>query len=295
LTADEIENVKNLISNSPIQEFTIEVNPKTVDRKKIVNLAKTSVNRISLGVQSFIDKELKLLGRKHSVADSIETFHLFRNNGFSNISIDIMYGLPKQTNKDVLYNLEIINSLKPEHLSLYCLSLDSKRISSFPPLPNDETTYNFYSLYRKGLKKMGYRHYELSNFAVKGFESVHNSAYWELKEYLGLGAGAHGFVKNKRYFNADNLDVYATECVLFPNAEVQNSEQIKQDYIIQGLRMKKGINLLDYQTKFNEAFTDKYSSVLKKREKYLNINKNSVSLKVSVYFVSNEIMIDFLD
>ncbi len=295
LSAQEIENVKESLSSSPIKEFTIEVNPKTVDEKKIAKLAHTSVNRISIGIQSFVDKDLAVLGRLHDSADAVKVVKLFQENDFNNISIDLMYGTPGQENKDILDNLAIVDSLKPKHISLYCLSLTKQQLSSFPQLPSDETTYAFYSLYRKELKKMGYNHYELSNFAFKGFESAHNSAYWELKEYLGIGAGAHGFVNNRRYFNADCLDDYTEKSLLFPNATIQKEEDIKQDYIIQGLRMKKGINLFDYQNRFKENFLDKYGEVIKNREKYLNIKKNSVSLKVSAYFVSNEIMMDFLN
>ncbi|MBW6516504.1 MAG: radical SAM family heme chaperone HemW [Candidatus Cloacimonetes bacterium] len=297
---EDIQNVIELFDLSCLHEFTIEVNPATVNFAKLTAYRKCGINRISFGMQSFIDKELKLLGRLHNRQDNYQSFSLARDSGFNNISCDLIYGLPNQEYKDLRFNLVKVIELKPEHVSMYCLSLedDAPLARNGTKLPNDEITAKFYRCIVETLVKAGYKHYEISNFSKQDFMSQHNLNYWKNGEYIGFGCSAHSYVDNYRYHNSSDLKSYYSEVLsktIFPNKEKQDEAIKKKDFVIQGLRMTKGLDLESYKRSFREDFLTRYHKGIDKHKKFLKINNGYLKLTTEGFFVSNEIIIDLID
>ncbi len=296
----QINKILSYFDLTACQEITLEVNPVTVDLAYFEDLRATQVNRISIGAQSFLDKELKLLGRLHNAENTRETFKYLRDLGYTNISLDYMYGLPKQKKKDILISLEEYLKLDPEHISIYCLSLEegTPLFEKNPQLPKDEVISDFYHLIRETLTKAGYLQYEISNFAKPGFESQHNLSYWSDKYYLGLGASASGYYYNTRYNNYE-LETYLNALSLneYPcEIEVMEEEEHEKEYIFLSLRKSEGLNFADFETKFGYSFRQKYAQIISKflSEGMLEVNDNFVFLTPQAYFVSNSVFCEFV-
>lgn len=231
-------------------EFTIEVNPEDVTPEKAELWLKQGVNRVSMGIQSFIDSELIAIGRRHSGGDAEKAFRILRNAGFSNVSCDLIFGLPGQTINSWNESLERLIKLNPEHVSVYCLSyekgtrltryLEDGKITE----TSEEDLIKMYSLACAFLKNYGYEHYEISNYAKSQYKSLHNSSYWTGKPYLGLGPGAHSLDKNGiRRYNPNNIRKFIeSEC--FPVAEIDKEDYFEKldDIIICRLRTSAGLD-----------------------------------------------------
>ncbi len=300
LTIDQIDGLVNMFNLNDLAECTLEVNPATLDEEKIKFLSQTPVNRISLGVQSFNDKELKILGRAHGVSDTYRCYELLRKHGFHNISFDLMYGLPDQTEFELQKSLTEIKAMKPEHISTYCLSLESNTpmAKNKTKLPKDEMVADFYRLIQEELVGTGYDQYEISSFSRFGWESKHNLSYWTCSEYLGLGASAHGFLDNTRYANHSCLDDYyaaVIDKILCPNGEFQTPEDLEKDFIIQHLRLTSGLSLEEFKEVFGKDFLEVKTDALHKVKDYIDIDNGKVRLKQQYYFVSNEIITYLID
>ena len=191
-------------------EFTVEANPGTVDEKIFSELYKHGVNRISLGVQSFNDAELKALGRIHTAEDAFESINMIKNAGFTNFSVDLMFGIPNQTIESLARSIDCIKRINPPHVSVYSLILEEGTpfYDMELDLPDEDTEREMYYLITDELKKAGLNRYEISNYAIPGFESRHNTGYWKDCEYIGLGAGAHSYKNGQRYENASDVCLY---------------------------------------------------------------------------------------
>ena len=195
-------------------EITCEINPGDIDREKAENTHAMGVNRVSLGAQSFQDATLKRLNRTHAVKDISASFQLLREVGFKNIGLDLMLSLPQETLEDVKNSLDQLIRLGPEHVSLYELTIEEKTVfgSLFKTgklsLPDEDHQIQMLSHARTALKKAGFRHYELLNYAKPGFESRHNRIYWNNQEYLGLGPGAYSYIHGRRFMYAANVADY---------------------------------------------------------------------------------------
>ena len=193
-------------------EITLELNPGTITKEKLLDFKEAGINRLSIGLQAAQDDLLKQIGRIHTLKDFDEAYSLTREVGFNNISVDLMFGLPNQTVKDVEESLNYIIDINPEHVSCYSLivhdELVEKHPLAFSNLPNDETERQMYYLICYRLLKAGFEHYEISNFAKYGYESKHNMCYWNQDEYYGVGAGASGYINGERYKNADSIEEY---------------------------------------------------------------------------------------
>lgn len=214
----------------PATEWTIECNPATVDASKARLWLSAGVNRLSLGVQSFDDNVLGMLGRVHTAQQAVDTYRLLRDTGFGNLNLDLMFGLPGQTLAQWHETLTKAIALQPEHISTYCLTVeeDTEFYRRGHLQPDDEQNVAQYELTIETLAAAGYRHYEISNFAKPGRECAHNLAYWQGKDYLGLGPSAVSTVGLRRWTNGGE--------------EEQLSEQIKRsERIAFGLRMLDGI------------------------------------------------------
>lgn len=241
-------------------EMTIEANPDTLDREKLDGLIRIGTNRISLGVQSFSDRYLNLLGRSHDTEKARRIFKACRSTGFKNISLDLIYALPDQQINEWLLTVEEAIYLAPEHISIYCLTIDEgtvlyRRLQNGQIVDSsEEDQIEMYLAAGKRLKKAGYVHYEISNFSLPGKICRHNMLYWDREEYLGLGAGAHSYIGNMRFCNLDSIEEYIN---LIDSGGPDNSAEILTredqltDAIIFGLRKMEGIDLGDVRRRFD--------------------------------------------
>ncbi len=291
LTASEIDSIVSALDPSDGCEITLEMNPAVIasplgDYRKVVN-------RVSLGVQSFIDSELKLLGRLHDSAKATDIIGRIREAGFGNLSIDQMYGLPGQGIEEIRFNLARINEIKPEHVSIYCLSLEPDAPMYGALLPEDETVADFYEALRKGL--LGYEQYEISNFALHGCQSRHNSAYWDGVDYIGLGAGASGYVDGQRYTNCESVQGYMENIergIILPDAEMLDREERRKEMVMLSLRKMKGLDLAGYKESFGSDLVQEKVQVVSRLEQdgYVIVEDGFLRLLPKGFFVSNEII-----
>ena len=195
-------------------EITIEINPGTVNKQKLEDYKIAGVNRISIGLQSTHNSLLKDIGRIHTFEQFLETYKLIKEVGFTNINVDLMLGLPKQSIKELDDSVKEIIKLNPEHVSVYSLIVEEgtvffdKMQKNMLELPSDEVERKMYWLVKEKLENAGYVHYEISNFAKKGFESKHNLSCWNQEEYIGIGVAAHSYTNNVRYSNVDKIENY---------------------------------------------------------------------------------------
>ena len=241
-------------------EFTVEANPNTIAVDSITFLRAHGVNRLSIGVQSFSDRVLKILGRAHSAAQAEEAFKTARNAGFQNIGIDLIYGVPGQSQDDWASSVRRVLALKPEHISIYCLSLDegSQYIREAEAgrlaLPDDDVAASMYEFALRALTGAGYRHYEISNFSLSGYECLHNMNYWERGEYLGLGPGAWSFISGERYHAVADIHEYSRRLTaglsIVEDVETVKNGRAAEETIMLGLRTDKGVDLRKYEQEF---------------------------------------------
>ena len=250
------------------KEITIEVNPGTVTEEKLKTYKKIGINRLSIGLQSTDNNILKTIGRIHSYEDFLNTYKLARNQGFSNINVDLMIGLPNQTILDIKKSLGKIIDLKPippEHLSVYSLIVEENTTiekmlnNGILEQPSEELERNMYWYVKNFLELNGYKHYEISNFAKKGYESKHNLDCWKQKEYIGFGVAAHSYIDDVRYGNTENIDEYIKNC---NNGEFEQNKIIdeiekdifskEQEFMLIGLRKIDGISIQEFKNKFGD-------------------------------------------
>jgi len=227
-----------------ILEWTIECNPSTVDREKAALWRTAGINRISLGVQSFEDRLLRVLGRLHTAQQAVETYRLLRADGFDNLNLDLMFGLPGQTLDDWRDTLRQAVALVPEHIATYCLTAEEGTALA-GLAPEEERSLAMYEMTMEQLTAAGYRHYEISNFAQPGYECAHNVACWEGKDYLGLGPSACSTVGNRRWQNVADTGRYI-EAVRHQQAiigfeETLSPELRQTERVAFGLRMTNGV------------------------------------------------------
>ena len=245
-----------------VAEFTIEANPGTLTKDKLRLMKESGVNRISIGVQSFDDNCLKKIGRIHRGKDAIESIQLAQQLGFNNISIDLMYGLPGQDMDILKKSVEQAVALQVQHISVYGLQLEDGTVFARQQamgklqLPTDELVEAMYDYVAETLPAGGYNRYEISNYALSGYESKHNSLYWQDVPYLGFGAGAHAYWQGNRYENPTNIDAYMAmvrQGDILSNIEEKVDEKAHmEEFCFLGLRMTKGIDKEKFRETFNK-------------------------------------------
>ncbi len=314
-----LDTVKNNFRVNEFAEITIECNPGTLSEDKAYSYRNAGINRISFGLQSCDDKELKMLGRIHDFDDFRDSFRMARNYGFNNINVDLMTGLPGQTKESLLKTLKTALAFKPEHISAYGLILEEgtvlfDRINEYPPIPSEELDRQMYDITRKSFTKSGYVQYEISNYAKPGYECIHNLKYWNREEYLGFGIGAASFIDEKRYSNITDINSYIDitsklmdEVMdnklinidlssLYASFEKLDINDAKEEFMFLGLRKIQGISILDYKEKFNQEIYEQYSKEIED-----NINKgllilenNRLKLTAKGIDISNTVMSDFI-
>ena len=229
-----------------IEEYTVEVNPGDVTKNYIEGLRALGVNRLSMGIQSFQDELLKLIGRRHDARQAIEAVKTAKEAGFDNLSIDLMYALPTQTMEQWKADIETALRLNVQHISSYGLmyeegtALTRMRDNGQIEAIDEETENAMYDYLCARLKEAGYVHYEVSNFALPGYEAKHNSRYWDGTPYIGIGAGAHSYIGNVRSWNPDDLEAYIAGDIQ-REQEVLTETDLYNERIMLGLRTSRGI------------------------------------------------------
>ena len=257
-----LEKVRAWFNVSNDAEITIELNPGTVNEEKIIDYKNAGINRVSIGLQAVQDEILKMLGRIHNFSEFLDTYNMVQKNGFKNINVDLMLGLPNQTLDNIEESVNKIISLNPNHVSVYSLivedgtPIERKITSGILNLPEEDLERKMYYKVKEILEKNGYNHYEISNFAKKGFESKHNMNCWNQEEYLGFGLASHSYFENKRFSNIENLDEYIKnieENNFDKNIivhEIQSEEAKKKEYMLLGLRKIEGVSISKFEQKF---------------------------------------------
>ena len=296
---------KNVSSNA---EITIEVNPGTVTKEKLEDYIKSGINRISIGLQTTNDELLKQIGRIHNFTQFLETYKLAKKVGFKNINVDLMLGLPNQRIKDLKESLEQIIKLKPKHISVYSLIVEdgtpiaNKIEKGEMQLPDEELERNMYWFVKNTLELNGFIHYEISNFAKKGYESKHNLNCWNQKEYIGIGASAHSYRDITRYSNTENIEEYI-ENVNNGNFnrnkiihEVQKEDDAKKEFMLLGLRKIKGVDINLFKNKFGDNPIYLFRNELKKLtdERLLIIDDNNIRLTNKGLDLANLVWEEFI-
>lgn len=253
IEAGAIVRLIDLIGGGKAEEITVEVNPGDAGLQYLQTLRQGGVNRLSMGVQSFHDERLKMIGRRHNSAQAIRAVETARKAGFDNLSLDLIYGLPGQTMTEWEEDIDRILALAPEHISTYCLQweegtklFDMWQKGAVEPL-DEEVEMAMYDRLTDQLKKAGYEHYEVSNYAKQGFRSKHNSSYWKDIPYVGLGAAAHSYDGEIRRWNPSDLDTYISQMaeasrtgVLKYDFERLGDSERYNEYIMLSLRTKEG-------------------------------------------------------
>lgn len=299
-----IEAVNAVLPLAVDCEITLEANPVTADAARFADFRAAGVNRLSFGVQSFSDRLLKVLGRDHNAAQAKHALHLARQAGFQNVSLDLMYALPNQSLADWQHDVEQALALAPEHLSLYCLTVEpttpyarwvgSGRIK----LPGDDIAADMYTYARERLAAAGYEHYELSNWALPGREGQHNQIYWRYEPYLGLGAGAHGYLHGKRTEEIRKPRTYI-ERALSGDSTVLRSEQISrslamEESVFLNLRLlQRGIVRQEFATRFGADPAMLFDRELAElaRAGLVSVDETSIRLTPQGYFLANEVCV----
>lgn len=325
-----LETIYASFSVSDDAEITMECNPGTVTKTKLEKYKKAGVNRLSIGLQSANDDELRILGRIHTYGKFVETFGLARNAGFTNINVDLISGIPYQTAEKFMYTLQKVVALKPNHISAYSLiveegtpfydkyRLDLVLQEAGKPtiaLPTEDEVYRITKLTQQYLAQAGYKQYEISNFARPGYECIHNIGYWIRENYLGLGLGAASLLNDVRYANETDLDSYisATKDIQMLPFEQENGrieygtnlhsavEAIPrkaqmEEFMFLGLRRIEGVTRQQFQDKFGIPIDAIYQDVMShlKAEGLLEIHAGQIALTEKGQDLSNYALAQFL-
>ena len=301
LSTEQINTILSPLKYTEDTEITLEINPESINREYLQKLkAETPVNRISIGIQTFDDDVLKILGRQHNSKIAVDMVNTAKEVGFNNISVDLMYGLPDQTIQNVREDVEKALSLSPQHISLYGLKIERRtKWSHNPPqnLPDLDIQADMYEEITKILKENGYHHYEISNFALPGFESKHNLSYWKNKHYYGFGMGASGYEESERYTNATTFKQYFENNSEKSMSYTLTTQEKLEEEIFLGLRCTEGINLEEINKKYDIDFDKKYGEIIKKYQQtgHIKRNKSNIYLTINGMLISNEIFSEFIE
>lgn len=303
-----MDTVKKVFSIADDAEITIEVNPGTLTRSKLDMYKACGINRLSIGLQSAHDSELKLLGRIHNYDQFLAGYEMAEQAGFNNINVDIMAGIPGQSLHSYLETIEHVLRLKPAHISSYGLIVEEgtplyKNQELLSTIPDEETERKMYKATRKVLEMAGYHRYEVSNYALPGKECRHNIVYWRLKEYLGFGIGASSYFKGNRFTNTEKLDIYLDRFIggkkendIRHVDEEVNSDRLMEEYMFLGLRMMQGVSAAEFNDFFGRSMYGIYGNVINKYKNMglLTDKSGIVALTEQGIDVSNIILADFL-
>lgn len=291
---------------TPDAEITVECNPGTVDIEKLRVMQDNGVNRLSFGLQAMQDETLKQLGRIHTVAEFLQSYHLAREGGFENINIDLIFALPDQTMDAWHHTLNEVISLEPTHISAYNLVMEETTPfyewwqAGELHLPPEDTEADMFQYTIETLTAHGYTHYEICNFARPNREALHNLVYWNNQSCIGLGAGASGYVNGVRYSNirgiAPYIDKLAERTKPIADRERLTGDTEKAETLMLALRKREGISLDVYQNRFGEQIEVAFGSILKKWMDLGLLERTATHLRLTArgLFLANEVFVELM-
>ena len=295
LDVNEINSIINRIHKEfnveSEAEITIEANPDDLNKEKIINLSLTEINRLSIGVQSFIDKELRIMNRAHDSKKALNSIEISKKY-FNNISIDLMYGVPESTLESWTYNLDTVSQFDINHISSYALTLEPKTaLESFVrklvvEMPEEELVYDQYNLINKKLEPLGFINYEVCSFAKENFFSKNNSAYWLRKKYIGIGPSAHSFDGKSRSWNISNNKKYIDQIKKgksFYKKEKLSKVDQYNEYVMTGFRTIWGVSANFIENNFNSKFKNYFTDRIQK-----HIDQKNIIVKDDIYTTTNQ-------
>lgn len=285
-------------------EITIECNPEDINMEYLLALKNLGINRISLGVQSLNDSVLKWMGRQHSAKQCIESIKIIHKAGIENFSVDIIYGIPFYSKRELKKDLEyLLNLTIIPHISAYQLTVEPKTklnylVQKQKLIPaDDEKIRNEFLMLHDILVKNNYTHYEISNYAQKGFIAQHNTAYWLQKPYCGIGPSAHSYNGTERRWNISNNYLYATKVLMgaiYFEKEILNEKQKFNEYIYTRLRTIYGCRLSEIENNFGEEYVEHFLNMYEKNKSYFNVSDGKVYvLNIEGYLMLDKIAVDF--
>ena len=281
-------------------EVTLELNPGTIGESKVKTYLAAGINRFSIGLQTAIDEQLADLGRIHNARDYVYATKLLEGQNFST---DIMLGLKNQTKEDIKKTIDLAHACGSKHISMYALTVeDGTPIYTDylnGELPDSDEVAEMYEYGRALLEEKGYKRYEVSNFAMPGFESKHNLNYWKRGEYVGVGVSASSFIAGVRLTNPFDLDEYM-KCVISGFYPAVTSERVelqdaKFEFVMLALRTSAGLSMNEYKETFGNALAEDFPNALKKTVKYLELDGDRLKIKDEYLYVQNSILVNFLE
>ena len=310
LTAKQLDvlltGIHRYLPTHTTKEFTVEANPGDLTAEKLDVFKAHGVNRLSMGVQTFDDRLLKKIGRKHSVQDVYDTIKLLEKKQFDNVSIDLIYALPGQTLESFRDTLTKALAFDLPHYSMYSLILENKTMfmnwvrQGRLELPTQEAETQMFEEAIIAMAQSGHHQYEISNFAKKGKESMHNLVYWDNEHYYGFGAGASGYLDQKRYKNYGPIQHYMKplkeqRLPIFETEEISRANQIEEEMFL-GLRKIEGVSLRRFEEKFNQKLTTVYQSVIDElqQQQLAVLEEDYFRLTPKGLFIGNDVFEKFL-
>lgn len=295
LELEELFNVLDKFKKSSSIEFTFECNLSDIEEKKMQYLYNKGVNRLSIGIESFDPDKLKFMNREANFKDAKRKMELLRKIGFKNINLDLMYALPEENIKMVQKDLSLMLKLKPEHISTYSLIIEKNTLvglNKIKPIEEDRDA-KMYEVICKTLKKAGFKHYEVSNFALPGYESKHNLTYWNNEEYYGFGCGASGYVAAVRYENTKSLTEYLKGNFVSSRSLMSKVDNMENELIL-GFRKLEGISLQRFFDKFEENMQNIFPIKPLVKSGDIIYKDGRVYINPKKLYVMNEILIKLI-
>ena len=299
LNLDQLKKLFNIINKFNLDqnlEFTFECNIENINEKKLIFLKKNKVNRLSIGIESFNNKILKILNRKNiDFENTKKLIDQAKKIGFENINIDLIYSIEGQTLEDLKKDLDLFNKLNVEHISIYSLILEKNTklyINNYNNV-DEELELQMYEYITNFLKKNNYIHYEISNYSKKGYESKHNLTYWNNSKYYGFGLGASGYIDNIRYTNTRSFNKYINNDFKLEEDQLTKKDEMELEMIL-GLRKIKGVNLSEFEKKYHQKIINTFKIDKLLEEQKLLIKDDYIYINPHYLYVSNDILINFL-
>ena len=300
-----VNGLRKYVEFESLEEFTIEANPEDVTEEWCKLILSLGITRVSMGIQSFDDSQLKFIGRRHTASDAIRAIAMMQKAGITNISGDLIYGLPNQTLESWKDSLERLLSMGLSHFSAYLLSYEPAtrlyvmREQGRVKEASEELAQQMYGVLIDMARRYNYEHYEISNFSKPGCKAVHNSNYWRDMPYLGLGVSAHSFDGMNRRYNPNNIKAYIKTIESgekYCEEEIETEDERHNDYIIVSLRTIDGISLSYYKSHWGEL---RYNQLIETAQHYINngqmiIKNNQLSIAEEHMLISDRIMVDFI-
>ena len=295
-----MNQIRKCFRLKPDAEVTLELNPGTIGESKVQTYLQAGINRFSIGLQTAIDEQLADLGRIHNVRDYVYATKLLAGHNFST---DVMLGLKNQTKDDVAKTIELAYRCGSKHISMYALTVeDGTPIYTDylnGELPDSDEVAEMYEFGKKLLEEKGYRRYEISNFAMDGYESKHNLNYWRRGEYIGFGVSASSFMQGKRFTNTFDMDEYM-KCVISGFYPAVTSEQVSEtdakfEHVMLALRTREGLSMQGYKNAFGTTLAEDFPNALKKTVKYLELDGERLKIKGEYLYVQNAVLMLFME